>query len=169
MFRQIFIYRNECISISVFARMPVRPVCFVYGQKLPDKLTTCVWSIIIRIYVFILITGLAAFKLLYTYMCEFAKYGNQLEYKNRKKFVENTPTRQGFSGSLGILQHENTRELHGLAFAKLFCRPNEYQNFFKEYISYYWYSRNSFLFDAFLGSCTQIVTKRRYIYSFTIK
>ena len=61
-------------------------------------------------------------------MCKSADYSTQLEYQNGKKFFENTPTRQGFSDSLGFPQHENTRE-HGLSFAKLFCRPNHCQNF----------------------------------------
>ena len=48
--------------------------------------------------------------------------------KTAKKFFEGTPIRQGFSGSLGFPQHKNIRE-HGLSFAKLFCRPNQCQNF----------------------------------------
>ena len=41
--------------------------------------------------------------------------------KRQEIFLRAHPTRQGFSGSLGVPQHENTRE-HGLSFSKLFCR-----------------------------------------------
>ena len=63
------------------------------------------------------------------------------EQKRQTNFGWHTYIVQGFSGSLGVPQHENTRE-HGLSFSKLFCRPNPCQNFMRFFaflmnISYY--------------------------------